>query len=564
MKHYRVLLTLLLLAFSLLSHADGKRVALIIANSQYQNIKALKNPKNDAEAVAERLKKAGFTLIHPIQNSDVQYDLSLKQLFKANSALKQEAKGAEMVLLYYAGHGLQIDSVPYLVPVDLSTINAESLKDDGGRELFKRELLELDKLVAGLDDHAQVAIAMFDACREIPELETASRAVFGVDASFRGLARPQSQGRHRLLAYSALSGQLANDGNAEHSPYTQAWLTEFDKNTGMDILAFYNQVASQLKGQIAEVVTQGITPNTYYFQGVVQTSNNNEQQNVEINFWNSIKNSQNPADFQAYLKKYPNGDFVELAKNRLQTEAKPTPSVKPEATATRSAFEPEMVAIKGGCFMMGSPESNPDHQDNERQHEVCVKDFEIGKYEVTQAQWQTIMGSNPSQFKGDNLPVGNVSYNDTQKFIKKLNNKTGKNYRLPTEAEWEYACRSMGQEQTYCGDGNLADLAWYYGTSDYDYTYDRKTYKVGTKKANALGLFDMSGNVWEWTCSAYVKDYDGSETRCSTNSSSTRVLRGSSSAESDWSVRSTIRYSNSPDERSSHFGFRFALGQPDS
>ena len=267
---WRKLLPLALLAI-LPAHtfAEGRRVALVIANSQYQQIDTLKNPLADGQAVAERLRKAGFELLRPVRTgSDVQADLSLDEMFKADEALEQAAAGAEMVLLYYAGHGLQMEGVPYLVPVDLPVIKLTSLNTPGGQELLKRRLMELDKLIAGLDLKARVAVAVFDACREIPAFNEPSRSVFGGDASpFRGLARPKSEGRHRLLAYSASSGQLAKDGQGKHSPYTQAWLNEFDRYAGQDITDFFNGVAAQVtdgSGQNPEVVTQGIKPDTYY------------------------------------------------------------------------------------------------------------------------------------------------------------------------------------------------------------------------------------------------------------------------------------------------------------
>ena len=571
MKYRRILLTIVLLSFSMMANAAGKRVALVIANSQYQNIKALRNPKNDAEAVAERLQKVGFTLIKPIQNSDVQYDLNLKDLLKANQALKQATAGAEMVLLYYAGHGLQINGIPYLVPTDLSSINTESLKDDSGRDLLRRELVELDTLVSGLDNQAQVAIAMFDACREIPELETASRAVFGSTNNFRGLARPSSQGRHRLLAYSALSGQFANDGNSTHSPYTQAWLQEFDKNLGMDILAFYNHVATQIQdanGQNPEVVTQGVKPNTYYIQTANTPTPTPPQADLELSFWNSIKGSQNPADFQAYLEQYPNGHFVSLANNRLQAlTTKSTPPVinntessipavqaKPvDNTSAKTTFRGkglEMINVKGGTFLMSDSE-----------HSVTVGDFQIGKYEVTQALWQEVMGNNPSYLRGDNLPVDSVSYNDVQAFLKKLNEQTGKNYRLPTEAEWEYACRSGGKAETYCGGENIDDLAWYYENSG------KTAHEVGTKQANGLGLYDMSGNVSEWCVDLFYREYS---TFGLTNSKGATigqetVFRGGSWFDGAKFIRSVKRYSGfTLDYRYYYMGFRLALGQTGS
>ena len=262
----RKLLLVLLLPLIFSTQAQANRVALVIANSRYQQLNTLNNSLADGLAVAERLKRAGFTLLHPVRSGDVQSDLNLVEMLQADEALQQESRGAEMALLYYAGHGLQMDGVPYLVPVDVGAIQPQTLKARAGQDLLKRQLVDLDSFIAGLDQNAQVAVAVFDACREIPQLEESSRAVFG-DSPFRGLARPKSEGRHRLLAYSASSGELAKDGAGRHSPYTQAWLDEFDRDSSKDILAFFNDVAAQVvdaKGQNPEVLTRGIHSATYF------------------------------------------------------------------------------------------------------------------------------------------------------------------------------------------------------------------------------------------------------------------------------------------------------------
>ena len=152
------------------------------------------------------------------------------------------------------------------------------------------------------------------------------------------------------------------------------------------------------------------------------------------------------------------------------------------APATPAISEPEMVTIPGGCFEMGSPESEDGRFANERQHHVCVEAFKIGKYEVTQKQWREVTGSDPSFFKGCNhCPVEQVSWNEVQEYIAKLNAQTGKHYRLPTEAEWEYACRGGSTGDAYCGGDGADALAWFSPNSE------SMTHPVGQSRPTAWG-----------------------------------------------------------------------------
>ena len=217
---------------------------------------------------------------------------------------------------------------------------------------------------------------------------------------------------------------------------------------------------------------------------------------------------------------------------------------------------PEMVDIPAGSFMMGSDSGTLDASSDEQpRHNVQVAAFSLGKYEVTQGQWRAVMGANPSYFPncGDDCPVEQVSYDDIQGFISRLNSQqTGQRYRLPTEAEWEYACRAGGME-TYCGSNNVGAVAWYGGNSS------NTTHRVGQKQANAWGLYDMSGNVWEWTCSAYTEQgYTGSEKVCNNDASSRRAFRGGSWINVPAYVRSAYRGGDIPSLRNLNLGFRLA------
>jgi sulfatase modifying factor 1 len=220
----------------------------------------------------------------------------------------------------------------------------------------------------------------------------------------------------------------------------------------------------------------------------------------------------------------------------------------------------EMVFVEGGTFTMGCTGEQSDCEDNEKPtHQVTLSDFCIGKYEVTQKQWREIMGNNPSYFKNcDDCPVENISWDDAQEFIKILNQKTGKTYRLPTEAEWEYAARGGASASSatakYAGSSNYDEVAWY------DINSGSKTHPVGQKKPNELGIYDMSGNVWEW-----CNDRDGNYSRGSqTNpqgpsSGSLRVLRGGGWAGNARRCRVSNRKYYILDCRFDNRGFRLAL-----
>ena len=216
----------------------------------------------------------------------------------------------------------------------------------------------------------------------------------------------------------------------------------------------------------------------------------------------------------------------------------------------------KMIRVEGGSFMMGSLENDSDAFDDEKpQHRVTLSDYYIGETPVTQALWKAVTGSNPSNWKGDNLPVECVSWHDCQKFIEKLNQKTGRKFRLPTEAEWEFAARggTKSKGYKYSGSNNLDEVAWYTVNSG------SKTHPVKFKKANELGVYDMSGNVWEWCQDKYGSYSSDSQTDpTGPASGSDCVLRGGSWNAYARYCRVAYRAYGSPDYRN-NFGFRLSL-----
>ena len=242
-----------------------------------------------------------------------------------------------------------------------------------------------------------------------------------------------------------------------------------------------------------------------------------------------------------------------MSENHLNT------SEPSEQTFMVKGVEFKMIKVEGGTFSMGATsEQGSDADDDEKPvHSVTLSDYYIGETEVTQELWEAVMGSNPSRFKGnDQRPVEMVSWDDCQEFIKELNRLTGKKFRLPTEAEWEYAARGgkYSRGYTYSGSDNADEVAWY------DSNSGSKTHPVKTKKDNELGLYDMSGNVWEW-CNDWWGCYQSYSQTNPTGPSEgeSRVLRGGGWCYFDMGVRVSRRDYLTPGYRHIIIGLRLAL-----
>ena len=227
-------------------------------------------------------------------------------------------------------------------------------------------------------------------------------------------------------------------------------------------------------------------------------------------------------------------------------------------TITVNGVSFDMIMVEGGTFTMGATsEQGSDAYSNEKPvHQVTLSDYYIGETEVTQALWKAVMETNPSYYKGDRNPVKNVSWDDCQEFIRKLNSLTGRTFRLPTEAEWEYAARGGNQSKgyKYSGSNTLSSVAWYTDNSS------SQTHAVKTKSHNELGLYDMSGNVYEW-CSDWYGSYQSSTQTNPQGPSSgyNRVLRGGSWYDGARYCRVSRRNCNSPGSRSDGYGLRLVL-----
>ena len=294
-------------------------------------------------------------------------------------------------------------------------------------------------------------------------------------------------------------------------------------------------------------------------------------------YWSSTPYADN-ADLSYYFR-FNSGGYSMISYNRsLGMSVRPVygggfegpeeqPGNEPETpeqpgtnqTFTVNGVSFTMIAVEGGTFQMGATsEQGSDYWDDELPvHSVTLSSYSIGETEVTQELWTAVMGSNPSNFSGyPKRPVECVSWNDCQTFITKLNQLTGKSFRLPTEAEWEYAARGGNKSEgyKYSGSNTIGDVAWYWDNSS------ERTYDVKTKAANELGIYDMSGNVWEW-CQDWYGSYSSSSQTNPTGpaTGSVRVLRGGGWFNGARRCRVSYRFNYYPDFNNSYYGFRLAL-----
>ena len=270
--------------------------------------------------------------------------------------------------------------------------------------------------------------------------------------------------------------------------------------------------------------------------------------------------------YELIVVTYPQYAITQNVTNQSLDSQHSTPQTHPTVSdntisiPVKDGISIDMVRVEAGTFTMGATAEMKDpFSDEKPTHGVTLaNDYYIGKYEVTQALWKAVMGNNPSNFKGDNLPVEQVSWDNCQEFISKLNRITGKTFRLPTETEWEYAARGGKKSRgyQYSGSNNLSEVAWYKENSGY------KTHAVGTKQANELGIHDMSGNVLEW-CQDWYGEYNSSSQLNPTgaNSGSYRVRRGGCWFDLARYCRSSSRRSFTPGGRDNDLGLRLVLSE---
>ena len=624
-----VLLALVLLAAPLPASAAG-RVALVVGNSTYEHIGRLPNPANDAADLSAALRRLGFDVT-------VAQDAGRTALTEALRAFTRRSTGADVALVFYAGHGMEMDGVNYLLPVD-----ARLERDTDVRY----ETVTLDDVLASTSG-AGLRLVILDACRNNPLARSMTRTVRtrNVSNGAFGDLDDALLGDETLVAYSAEAGTVADDGAGRNSPYAAALLAHLEERleVGMLFRRVRERVLNATDGRQRPHEYHSLLGEHYLgvapvggglasaggaggpAASVAARGSSPVLAQQETVFWESVRESANPAELEAYLARWPNGVYAPLARTRVAT-LRPAAAVDPPTTADTRQQDlevfrdcpdcPEMVVIPAGEFWMGSGSEDDEAWAPERpRHRVSVGWFALGRYEVTLAEYEAFVSAtghssddsgcltddgrgnwewrwrngaswrDPRFPQGDDHPVVCVNWEDAQSYVRWLSRKTGERYRLPSEAEWEYAARAGTETRRYWGEsssgqcmhanGADASLRRQYQRVE-QFRWDERggrspvscddgmahTAPVGSYEANAFGLFDVLGNVWELTEDCWNENYarapDGG-LAWTRGECGRRVVRGGSWFEGSRVIRSAARrrlHRSGEFRRTSVAGFR--------
>jgi formylglycine-generating enzyme required for sulfatase activity len=570
------------------------RIALVIGNGAYAAA-PLRNPVNDARLVAGALRAAGFDVI-------LRENVNKTQMKTAISEFGNKIRNGGVGLFYFSGHGVQMQDRNYLIPTG-ANIEYEQHID--------LEAVDVGYVSAEMENaHNRLNVVILDACRNNP-FARSFRSVT------RGLAQMTAP-RGTLVAYSTAPGSVALDGDGSNSPYTLALVSSM-KEPGIELMNVFKAVRSNVRvktqnkqipwesssvegdfyfmdsGSVSEPAAPvssggGVNLDGYEIEaGVVAASRAkwlSWQSGMESAYSKAKTLDQNEdlsEDIKArmwhdFISGYPDdnpysnedGAMRWFAEQRMKHWLEYNPLLPGPTVLTANPAGIEFVFVKGGTFQMGDVMGDNEFNDEKPLHSVTVSDFYLGKTEVTVAQYRAFcnatvrsMPQAPSWGWHDGHPIVHVSWNDAKAFC----NWAG--CRLPTEAEWEYAAREGGKKVRFGNGKDIADPSEinFNGSTEYKKPYSvcglfrRQTRPVWRFSPNSLGLYDMSGNVWEWCSDWYGEKYYESSPSFNPqgpSSGSNRVLRGGSWDDAPWGVVCTIRGRNYTGIQVNYFGFRVA------
>ncbi len=585
----------------------GKDYALFFAVEQYADsrLERLKNPISDAEKMATVLRDNYGFETEVVKNPSLDAIQRKLEVYRQNFA-SGKWKTDGQLLIYLTGHGSVEDDVTgYFLPADAQTDRLSSTAiaySIWRRKIAKFKcqhiLVVLDACYSGSFDpdygtkngdplFGSRGNELTEAQKLLSENERYQSRFFFTSTSDDKTTPDQSTFAQKFL--EGLQGRFSNDGTLTSDELWFNYLKQarpkprggtFEDNQADANFLFVAETPPLAAGGTEGVANaqreleawqSAQSQNSVYayenflrqypnsdFKGQAQNQLNTLKRNDEINEWQRIRNSKSVRDFENFKNSYKNSSYNVLADEKIKELTKPD----------RLPFEPDMVAVQGGTFQMGDVLDDKEYDSEKPVHKVTLSSFQMGKYEVSQAEWVAVMGTNPSNFKGDNLPVEQVSWDDVQEYLKKLNAKTGKKYRLPTEAEWEYAARERGKNIRFGNGKNVADPSemsfWSGEGGKKPYSiigeYQEKTAAVNSFSPNASGLYNMSGNVWEW-CSDWFSGYSSSAVSDPTGAATGfhRVIRGGSWADAPLRCRVSHLYNSLPTYRNFNLGFRVAF-----
>ncbi|MCP3897202.1 SUMF1/EgtB/PvdO family nonheme iron enzyme [Moraxella sp.] len=488
---------------------NEKRLALVIGNSRYPG-DYLPNPQNDAEDMAKVLRQYGFTVIH-------KQDLNQEQMDKALINFAERLSQNGVGLFFYAGHGLQIDKHNYLVPIGPKIQKPALVKYRTVDAQFVVDIMQ--------NAGSRVNIVILDACRSNPY-----RSYFRSQDGLAAMDAP----RGTIISYATALGKKAADGDERNGLYTQNLLKAI-KTPGLKIEEVFKQAArgvdSASNGKQIPWRMSSLTGDFCFTPCAEEVVDQEKQAALR-----------RTAELERQLQVLER----RLAEKAAAPPSSKQPPLKPQTQVWESnkvfrdrlkdgGFGPEMVQIPAGRFQMGDIQGGG-YVREKPVHRVSVSEFAMGRYEVTFAEYDKFAQATGREKPRDrgwgrgNRPVINVSWNDAVAYTEWLSKQTGKEYRLPTEAEWEYAARAGTESKYWWGNKIGKNRAACDGCgAKWGWDAKKMTAPVGSFAANPFGLYDTVGNVWEWTCSEYESQYSGKEKQCmDKNRDGSRVVRGGS------------------------------------
>jgi formylglycine-generating enzyme required for sulfatase activity len=515
-----------------------KRIALVVGNTSYVHVPRLANPGNDARLMAETLAGLGFALV----GGGAQLDLDKAGLDRAVKAFGQQLQGAEVGLFYYAGHGVQVRGANYLVPIGANPTREADVDF---------ELLDANVVLRQMEGAGtRLNLMILDACRNNP---FGGRGLRSADAGLAQMRAPEGT----LISFATQPGNVAHDGRDGNSPYSKA-LAQTIRKPGLDIFRTFNEVglavSSATGGAQQPWVSLSPIKGEFYFAGLPPSA-------------------APPSVASPAAPKPAAGLFPEVQGAPAPLTAERERALKPKDTFKECGECPEMVVVPAGSFTMGSPASEANRNDNEGpQHTVTIpKALAVAKFEVTFEQWEACMVDRgcyrrevpvDARYDGPRRPKVDLTWEDARRYVAWLSKKTGKTYRLLSEAEWEYAARA-GTTTPYVTGARIArDQANFDGyISSNKSENQKKTTPVGSFAANPFGLHDMHGNVSEWVEDCWNDDYShapSDRSAWTAGDCDYRIVRGGSWYNEAKSVRSAVRHKGRVDYRDQFIGFRVA------